>query len=108
MSASVQMVTGCDTSLPMQEPQHKGNALGMADIRMYREVDVVLGCGLGGTSLINANVVMKPVKGVFSSPEWPKEVQTDIQSGPPPICIRLCICFPASKECHYFINMHIV
>ena len=92
--------------MPLQESQHTGNALGLADIRMYKEVDVVLGCGLGGTSLINANVVMKPVNNVFKNPEWPEEVQRDIESGLPPLCSSLHVYFSASKEHPLILNQY--
>jgi cholesterol oxidase len=38
---------------------------------------VVLGCGLGGTSLINANVSIEPEPRVFEDPHWPVEVRRD-------------------------------
>ena len=37
------------------------------------------GCGLGGTSLINANVVLDADENVFSSKHWPKEIRDDMQ-----------------------------
>src|SRR5579862_6354382 len=35
---------------------HEGSHTGLYDLRINKEINVVLGCGLGGTSLINANV----------------------------------------------------
>ncbi|MBI1416216.1 MAG: hypothetical protein GC146_03250 [Limimaricola sp.] len=55
---------------------------GMLDLRINKDMSVVVGCGLGGTSLINANVSISPVEGVFTQTEtgpdgkerhlWPK------------------------------------
>jgi cholesterol oxidase len=43
---------------------------GLFDVRSYKNIDVVLGAGLGGGSLIYANVFLEPPKDVFSS-RWP-------------------------------------
>ena len=41
------------------------------------EITVVQGCGLGGTSLINANVSLEPDPRVFQDPAWPKALRGD-------------------------------
>ncbi len=41
---------------------------------MGRDIHVLVGCGLGGTSLINANVSLPPDPRVFSDPVWPAEL----------------------------------
>ena len=46
-------------------PQH-----GLFDVRNYKDIDVVLGAGLGGGSLIYANVYLEPPDHVFSA-RWP-------------------------------------
>ena len=46
------------------------DSLGIFDIRNYRHMDVVLGAGLGGGSLIYANVFMIPPDEVFDQ-RWP-------------------------------------
>ena len=46
------------------------DSLGIFDIRNYRHMDVVLGAGLGGGSLIYANVFMIPPEEVFDQ-RWP-------------------------------------
>ncbi len=47
------------------------NSLGLFDIRMFKRMDVVLGAGLGGGSLIYANVFMEPPDNVFDN-RWPE------------------------------------
>ena len=41
------------------------------------DLTVAQGCGLGGTSLINANVGIKMEKEVFQDSEWPKAIRND-------------------------------
>jgi len=45
-------------------------ARGLFDIRHYNHVDVVLGAGLGGGSLIYANVFLEPPEEIFAQ-DWP-------------------------------------
>jgi cholesterol oxidase len=47
---------------------------GLYDFRINRDINVVLGCGLGGTSLINANVVEAPRPEIFND-RWPTELR---------------------------------
>lgn len=42
------------------------------------DITVVQGCGLGGTSLINANVALNAEPAVFQDPSWPKEIREDM------------------------------
>ncbi len=52
----------------------KGNVsrpLGLLDYSQNGDVGVVTAAALGGTSLINANVVLKPDREVFQQSEWP-------------------------------------
>ena len=48
---------------------------GLFDVRMGPQMSVLVGCGLGGTSLINANVAEEPDPRVFAS--WPKPFRDD-------------------------------
>jgi cholesterol oxidase len=57
------------------------NPLGLYDYRVHNEVDVLIGCGLGGTSLINANVVIQPDNDLFDDPRWPDEIRQDRDNG---------------------------
>jgi cholesterol oxidase len=49
---------------------------GLFDIRNYRDIDVVLGAGLGGGSLIYANVFLEPPDDVFTD-RWPKSCRKE-------------------------------
>lgn len=55
--------------------KHIGSQTGLFDIHVNKEQNVLVGCGLGGTSLINANVSLEPEPLVFEDERWPKEVR---------------------------------
>ena len=48
-----------------------GRRTGLYDFRINRDLSVLLGCGLGGGSLINAGVMLPPSADVLSDPRWP-------------------------------------
>jgi len=54
-----------------------GDRAGLFDVRLGRDVHVAMGCGLGGTSLINANVCLEADPRVFEDPRWPAPVVRD-------------------------------
>jgi cholesterol oxidase len=54
-----------------------GAPTALFDIRVNDDVNVLMGCGLGGTSLINANVCLSPDPRVFEDAAWPPEVRSD-------------------------------
>ena len=58
-----------------------GNRTGLYDFRLNEDINVFVGCGLGGTSLVNANVVLKPDPRVFEDTAWPKELRDDVAGG---------------------------
>jgi cholesterol oxidase len=53
----------------------RGPATGMFEFHAGRDVTVLVGCGLGGTSLINANVVLEPGDSIFADDRWPAELR---------------------------------
>lgn len=62
--------------LQFDTPKGKiGKATGLYNIHVNDQQNVVVGCGLGGTSLINANVSLKPEDEVFNDPRWPEEIR---------------------------------
>ena len=56
---------------------HAGAKTALFDLRLGDDVHVLAGCGLGGTSLINANVALQPDPRVFDDPAWPDEIRQD-------------------------------
>jgi cholesterol oxidase len=54
-----------------------GSRTGLFDIRLGDDIHVMMACGLGGTSLINANVCLAPDPRVFDDHAWPVEVRSD-------------------------------
>ena len=54
---------------------HIGSPLGLYDIHVNEQQSVVVGCGLGGTSLINANVSLEAQPEVFDDPCWPSGIR---------------------------------
>lgn len=54
---------------------HVGKATGMFDFHVHENQSVLVGCGLGGTSLINANVSLRAVPGVWDDSRWPRELR---------------------------------
>ncbi len=54
------------------EGRHIGSETALFDFRLDDEMNVLIGCGLGGTSLINANVALRPVPEVFADDRWPE------------------------------------
>ncbi len=57
--------------------EHIGSPTGLYDLRMHKDIAVMQGCGLGGTSLINANVSLPADRRVFQDPCWPHEIVGD-------------------------------
>jgi cholesterol oxidase len=54
-----------------------GSSTALFDVRVGKDIHVMMACGLGGTSLINANVCLAPDARVFEDPAWPVEVRRD-------------------------------
>ncbi len=54
------------------------NPLGLYDFLVYKDIAVMKGSGLGGTSLVNANVAFLPDEEVFHEPAWPRTINRDV------------------------------
>jgi cholesterol oxidase len=54
-----------------------GSRTGLFDFRLGADIHVLVGCGLGGGSLINAGVALTPDPRVFADPAWPEELVAD-------------------------------
>jgi cholesterol oxidase len=58
-----------------------GSSTALFDLHINPDISVLSGCGLGGTSLINANVAIPPDERVWADPLWPDAIRTDVQHG---------------------------
>jgi cholesterol oxidase len=54
-----------------------GSPTGLYDVRLGEDMHILVGCGLGGGSLINAGVALRPDPRVLADPAWPQEVAAD-------------------------------
>ena len=54
--------------------RHVGSPTALFDFRLNDDINVVVGCGLGGTSLINANVALRAGDYIFDD-RWPRELR---------------------------------
>jgi cholesterol oxidase len=54
-----------------------GRPTGLYDLRLGKDMHVFVGCGLGGGSLVNANVSLPPDPRVWDDPVWPPELAQD-------------------------------
>ena len=52
-----------------------GSRTGLFDFHIGEDINVFVGCGLGGTSLVNANVALRAEPRVFDDPRWPRELR---------------------------------
>lgn len=52
-----------------------GSRNGLYDFSVNPDLSVLRGCGLGGTSLINANVSLRPEPRVFQDSRWPRAIR---------------------------------
>src|SRR5690349_12438299 len=53
------------------------NPLGLYELLNYPDISVLKGSGLGGTSLVNANVAIVPDEEVFQQFNWPGAISYD-------------------------------
>lgn len=51
-------------------------ANGLFNVEQYEELTILSGCGLGGSSLINANVAIRADREVFQTNHWPVELRS--------------------------------
>jgi cholesterol oxidase len=57
-----------------------GSRLGLFDFRINPDISVLSGCGLGGTSLINANVAIEADPRTWLDPLWPEALREDVET----------------------------
>lgn len=54
-----------------------GSPLALLEVHVNDDVNAVVGCGLGGTSLINANVALKADPRLWDDERWPEALRAD-------------------------------
>jgi cholesterol oxidase len=54
-----------------------GKPTGLYDVRLGDDMHVLVACGLGGGSLVNAGVALRPDPRVFSDDVWPGQIRQD-------------------------------
>ena len=57
-----------------------GKAFGLYQTYKGKKQDIFAGCGLGGTSLINAGVFLRADKKILQEPAWPAEIRDNGES----------------------------
>jgi cholesterol oxidase len=60
--------------------KHIGSETGLFDFHVNKDINVLVGCGLGGTSLINANVSIMANPRVFEDKCWPQSIRDEAAS----------------------------
>ena len=72
------LVSQVQSDLPLT---HLGSGSALFDVRYNSDINVVIGCGLGGTSLINAAIALRPDPRIFTDAAWPGEIRQDSEMG---------------------------
>lgn len=68
--------------MQMNLPERRvGPETALFEFHVNPDINALVGCGLGGTSLINANVALPPDPRVLEDPAWPAELRQDIDTG---------------------------
>lgn len=64
-------------SLPevLQNARNPVNPTGLYEFLAFPDISILKGCGLGGTSLINANVAITPDEDLFEQSAWPRTIR---------------------------------
>jgi cholesterol oxidase len=65
----------------LENTRGSGNPLGLYEFLNYRDISVIKGSGLGGTSLINANVAIVPDPEIFRLANWPRGLKYEEMLG---------------------------
>jgi cholesterol oxidase len=60
---------------------HLGSRLALVEVHVNDDMQAVVGCGLGGTSLINANVALEVDPRIWDDERWPAAVRADRDGG---------------------------
>lgn len=64
--------------LQVTSQRHRlGSDTALYDVRVGEDMHVLVGCGLGGGSLVNAGVALRPDPRVFADEVWPGQIRQD-------------------------------
>ncbi len=67
--------------MQMDLPQkHVGSRTGLYDFHVNKDINVLVGCGLGGTSLLNASVSLRAEPRIFQDERFPASLRDDIDT----------------------------
>ena len=80
---------------------HAGSRTALFDIRYNKDINVVVGCGLGGTSQINAGICLRPEAAVFASESWPVELRDGLSTLGPYLDAAEAMLKPAIAPAQY-------
>lgn len=61
----------------LRNARSSANPLGLYELLNYNDIGVIKGSGLGGTSLVNANVAIVPEESVFRKTGWPSSLNLE-------------------------------
>lgn len=57
-----------------------GSRTGLYDVHVNEDINVFVGCGLGGTSLVNANVSIRAEPRIFEDERWPRPLRDELDT----------------------------
>jgi cholesterol oxidase len=69
-----------EKEMQINADRREAKSNGLYDLHISENISVFKGCGLGGTSLVNANVSIKPEDRVLDDKRWPSAIHNDKQS----------------------------
>jgi len=69
-----------ETQIDMPQ-RHIGSNIGLFQLRMNDDIAVFTGCGLGGTSLINAGVSLRVLPRLLADKRWPEPIRIELSNG---------------------------
>ncbi|MGL1627244.1 hypothetical protein ACSTIF_00210, partial [Vibrio parahaemolyticus] len=56
---------------------HIGSKTALFDVRLGEDVHIMVACGVGGGSLVNAAVAARPERAMFQDAAWPRDITDD-------------------------------
>lgn len=69
-----------ESEMQLNTDGRRAKTNGLYEFHISEDISVFKGCGLGGTSLVNAGVSIVPEDRVLEDPRWPKAIREDPES----------------------------